>query len=87
MSIEIISPDEYTGSVISDLAARRGKVLTIEQLKGYKMLLGEIPLSETFGYATTIRSRTSGRGTYSIQFLRYDLIPEEERKRLFPHLG
>ncbi|MEO0099824.1 MAG: elongation factor G [candidate division WOR-3 bacterium] len=86
MSIEIICPDEYTGSVISDLASRRGKVLTIEQLKGYKMLLGEVPLSETFGYATAIRSLTSGRGTYSIQFLRYELIPEEERRRLFPYL-
>jgi len=87
MSIEIILPDEYVGQVISDLAARRGKVWNIEQLKGYKMLLGEVPLSETFGYATAIRSLTSGRGTYSLQFLRYELIPDEEKKRLFPHLS
>ncbi len=86
MSIEIICPDEYVGAVISDLSARRGRIINIEQLKGYKMLLGEVPLSKTFGYASAIRSLTSGWGTYSIQFLRYDLIPEEEKKRLFPQL-
>jgi elongation factor G len=75
-SIEIITPEEYLGDVIGDLNARRGKVNGIEDGKAVKIINGEVPLSELFGYATTLRSKTQGRATYSMQFSHYNEAPQ-----------
>ncbi len=75
-SIEIITPEEYLGDVIGDLNARRGKVTRIEDGKAVKIINGEVPLSELFGYATTLRSKTQGRATYSMQFSHYNEAPQ-----------
>ena len=56
MSIDIVSPEEYVGDVISDLNARRGRVLGFEETHEYKIIKGTVPLAETFGYATHLRS-------------------------------
>ncbi|MCS7249747.1 MAG: elongation factor G [candidate division WOR-3 bacterium] len=86
MSIEILTPEEYVGTIINDLVARRGKILKIEVIKEYRVLSGIVPLKETFGYATAIRSLSSGRATYSMHFSHYDILPEEEIKKIFPYL-
>jgi elongation factor G len=75
-SIEIITPEEYLGDVIGDLNARRGKVNGINDGKAVKIIDGEVPLSELFGYATTLRSKTQGRATYSMQFSHYEEAPK-----------
>ncbi|MEO0119626.1 MAG: elongation factor G, partial [candidate division WOR-3 bacterium] len=86
MNIEILTPEEYVGVIINDLIARRGKVLNIEVIKEYRVLSGIVPLKETFGYATAIRSLSSGRATYSMHFSHYEILPEEEIKKIFPYL-
>jgi elongation factor G len=87
MNIEIISPDEYVGSVISDFQARRGKILKMESVKNHKIIFGLIPLQETFGYATVIRSLSQGRASYSMQFDHYEKIPPELISKYFPYLA
>jgi elongation factor G len=76
-SIEIITPEDYLGDVIGDLNARRGKVNSIDDKGNVKLINGEVPLSETFGYATTLRSKTQGRATYSMQFSHYSDTPKQ----------
>ncbi len=75
-SIEITTPEEYMGDVIGDLNSRRGKVTSLEDGKSIKIIKGEVPLSETFGYATTLRSKTQGRANHSMQFSRYLEAPQ-----------
>jgi elongation factor G len=87
MNIEILTPEEYVGIIINDLIARRGKILKIELIKDYRLLFGTVPLKETFGYATVIRSLSSGRATYSMHFSHYEKLPEEEIKKIFPYLS
>jgi elongation factor G len=75
MSIEIVVPDEYMSSVIGDLNSRRGRVLSMDERAGNRVIRGEVPLAETFGYATTLRSMSQGRATYSMEPLRYEAVP------------
>lgn len=86
MDIEIVAPDMYVGSVIADLVSRRGRVINMETVKGHKIIHGLVPLAETFGYATTLRSLTQGRVSHSMQFAKYEKIPEELKSKLFPYL-
>jgi len=78
MKVEIICPDEFIGEVIGDLNTRLGKIENIAVRKTVKIITGLVPLSQMFGYSTALRSATQGRGTYSMQFSRYDLV---ERKK------
>ncbi|MEW5722591.1 MAG: elongation factor G [Thermodesulfobacteriota bacterium] len=78
MSVELITPDEFTGEVIGDLHSRQGKIENITARKAVKIVDATVPLSHMFGYSTAIRSVTQGRGTFSMQFSHYDLV---ERKR------
>ncbi|KKM12675.1 elongation factor G [Clostridiales bacterium PH28_bin88] len=75
MKVEVVVPDEYMGDVIGDLNARRGRVEGMEPRSGAQVIRAHVPLAEMFGYATDLRSRTQGRGTYVMQFSHYDEVP------------
>jgi elongation factor G len=76
MAVEVTTPEEYMGDVIGDLSARRGKVEGMEQRGNSHIVRAQVPLSDMFGYATDLRSRTQGRATYSMQFHAYTEVPE-----------
>jgi elongation factor G len=71
MSVEIVTPDDYMGTVNGDLNRRRGILQGTEDSPGGTIIRAEVPLSEMFGYATDLRSATQGRATYSMEFSRY----------------
>jgi len=75
MSLEVITPEDYVGSIVGDICSRRGKVLGIERKGPQQIISAETPLSEMFGYATTLRSLSSGRATYSMHFEKYIEVP------------
>ncbi|HHT63492.1 MAG: elongation factor G [Bacillota bacterium] len=74
--LEVTVPDEYLGEVIGDLNSRRGRVEGMEPRNGVQVIRGYVPLSEMFGYATDLRSKTQGRGVYVMQFARYEEVPK-----------
>ena len=75
MQIEVVVPDEYMGDVLGDITARRGRVTGMGMHAGLHTIDGLVPLSEMFGYATDLRSKTQGRGTYTMQFAHYEEVP------------
>lgn len=75
MKVEVIVPEEYMGDVIGDLNSRRGRIEGMELRNGAQVIRGYVPLSEMFGYATDLRSKTQGRGTYTMQFDHYEQVP------------
>ena len=75
MKIEVVVPDEYMGDVMGDITARRGRVTGMDMHAGLHSINGLVPLSEMFGYATDLRSKTQGRGTYTMQFAHYEEVP------------
>ena len=77
MSLEVIVPEEYMGEVIGDLNSRRGKILGMRMRAGAQVITADVPLKEMFGYATDLRSKTQGRGTFSMQFSRYEMVPKQ----------
>jgi elongation factor G len=76
MNIEVVTPEEYMGDVIGDLNARRAKIQSVERRGNTQVIRAEAPLSEMFGYATDLRSKTQGRAVYTMQFSRYDDVPK-----------
>lgn len=76
MKVEVVVNDEYMGDVIGDMNSRRGRIETMEPRNGMQIIHTMVPLSEMFGYATDLRSRTQGRGTYSMHFSHYDEVPQ-----------
>jgi elongation factor G len=76
MRVEVVVPEEYMGDVIGDLNSRRGKIQAMEARGGTQIIRSRVPLSEMFGYATDLRSRTQGRATYSMHFERYEQAPQ-----------
>jgi len=82
MEVEIISPNEYLGEVVDDVKVRRGEIKAIEGRNSAQILRAEIPLAETFGYATRLRSLTQGRAVYSLKFARYEPVPEERKEEV-----
>jgi elongation factor G len=76
MQVEVVTPEDYMGDVIGDLSSRRGKVEGMEQRGNAQVVRAQVPLSEMFGYATDLRSRTQGRATYTMQFDSYQQVPE-----------
>jgi elongation factor G len=75
MTVEIVAPEEYIGDVVGDITRRRGVVQGVSELSSGKIIECEVPLSEMFGYATSLRSATQGRATYSMQFEKYSEVP------------
>ena len=82
MSIEITSPEEYLGDVVGDICSRRGKVLGMEVKGNVQVVEAEAPLSEMFGYATSLRSMTQGRANYTMHFERYAELPFELQQKI-----
>ena len=72
MNVEVISPDEHVGEIMSDLRTRRGKITGIDHRADAQVISAEVPLSEMFGYATKVRSLSQGRAVYSMEFSHYD---------------
>ncbi len=77
MKVEVLVPQEYMGDVIGNLNGRRGKIQGIKVRAGSQAIEAGVPLSEMFGYATDLRSRTQGRATYSMEFDRYEPVPKQ----------
>jgi len=75
MAVEIVVPEEYMGDVIADINARRGRIEGLELRGGSQIIRTKVPLAEMFGYATDIRSRTQGRGVYTMHFAQYEEAP------------
>jgi elongation factor G len=76
MAVEVVTPEDYMGDVIGDLSSRRGRVEGMEQRGNSHVVRALVPLSDMFGYATDLRSRTQGRATYTMQFNSYQQVPE-----------
>jgi elongation factor G len=75
MKVEVITPEEYSGDVIGDLNRRRGQILGMDEGPSGKAITAEVPLSEMFGYATTVRSMSQGRATFTMEFGKYTEVP------------
>src|SRR5688572_17108091 len=75
MKLEVVTPEEYFGDVLGDINSRRGHVLGMDQRGNTRVLTAMVPLAETFGYATDMRSNTQGRATYSMEFDHYAQVP------------
>lgn len=85
MSLEITAPEQYMGEVIGDLTARRGRISGTQLIKGAQLIKANVPLSEMFGYATELRSRTQGRGVHSMQFSHYEEVPKNIYHKIVTH--
>ncbi|CAG35850.1 elongation factor G [Desulfotalea psychrophila] len=82
MSLEVITPDEYLGDAIGDLNKKRAKVVGVEVEGDLQKLLAHVPLSEMFGYSTSLRSATQGRANFTMQFLAYDVVPANKAETI-----
>jgi len=75
MAVEVTVPEEYMGDVMGDISSRRGKVEGMEAAHGAQIIRAQVPLSEMFGYATDLRSKSQGRGNYVMQFSHFEKVP------------
>ena len=82
MKVEVTMPEEYMGDIIGDLNSRRGRIEGMEDIGGGKMVKAYVPLSEMFGYSTDLRSRTQGRGNYSMFFEKYEPVPKSIQEKV-----
>ena len=82
MKVEVTTPEDYMGDVIGDLNSRRGRIEGMDDIGGGKIIRGFVPLSEMFGYSTDLRSRTQGRGNYSMFFDRYEPVPKSVSEKV-----
>ena len=82
MKVEVTMPEEYMGDVIGDINSRRGRIEGMEDVGGGRIVHGFVPLSEMFGYSTDLRSRTQGRGNYSMFFDHYEKVPKNVQEKI-----
>ena len=82
MKVEVTMPEEYMGDVIGDINSRRGRIEGMDDLGGGKIVRAFVPLAEMFGYSTDLRSRTQGRGNYSMFFEKYEPVPKSVQEKL-----
>ena len=82
MKVEVTVPEEYMGDVIGDVNSRRGRMEGMEAVNGAQVIRAFVPLSEMFGYATSLRSRTQGRGVYSMEFDHYEEVPKSIQEKI-----
>ena len=82
MKVEVTTPEDYMGDVIGDINSRRGRIEGMEDIGGGKRIRGFVPLAEMFGYATDLRSRTQGRGNYSMFFEKYEPVPKSVQEKV-----
>ena len=82
MKVEVTTPEDYMGDVIGDINSRRGRIEGMDDIGGGKMIRAFVPLSEMFGYSTDLRSRTQGRGNYSMFFEKYEPVPKSVQEKV-----
>ena len=82
MKVEVTMPEEYMGDVIGDINSRRGRIEGMDDIGGGKMVKAYVPLAEMFGYATDLRSKTQGRGNYSMFFEKYEQVPKNVQEKV-----
>ena len=87
MRVEITVPEEYMGDVIGDVSSRRGRIEGSEDVNGSKIIRAFVPLAEMFGYSTTLRSKTQGRGAYSMFFSTYEQVPKSVQEKVLANKG
>ena len=87
MKVEVVLPDDYFGDVMGNVTARRGNITGTDDRNGSKVINADIPLSEMFGYATDLRSRTQGRGNYTMQFDHYAQVPKSVADKIIGERG
>ena len=87
MRVEVTTPEEYMGDVIGDINSRRGRIEGMETINGTSQVKGYVPLSEMFGYATDLRSKTQGRGAYSMFFDKYEQAPKTVQEKIISNKG
>ncbi|MBC8646917.1 MAG: elongation factor G, partial [Thermoanaerobaculia bacterium] len=87
MEVEVVVPEDYYGAVVGDLSSRRGHVKNTEARAGAQVIQARVPLSEMFGYSTTLRSMTQGRGNYTMQFAVYDEVPKSVSEEIIAKVG
>ena len=82
MRVEVTTPEDYMGDVIGDINSRRGRIEGMENVNGSQLIRGYVPLAEMFGYATDLRSKTQGRGAYSMFFDHYEAAPKSVQEKI-----
>ena len=82
MKVEVVIPEDYLGDVLGNINSRRGRIEGTEIRGGAQAVHAMVPLSEMFGYATDLRSRTQGRGTYTMQFSHYEQVPKSIAEKI-----
>ena len=87
MKVEIVTPEDYLGDLMGDVSSRRGNITGTDDRNGAKIIDCEIPLSEMFGYATDLRSKTQGRGQYTMQFSHYNEVPRSVSEKIIGDRG
>ena len=87
MKVELTMPEEYMGDVIGDINSRRGRIEGMDDLGGGKIVRGYVPLAEMFGYSTDLRSKTQGRGNYSMFFEKYEQVPKNIQEKIISEKG
>ena len=87
MKVEVTMPEEYMGDVIGDINSRRGRIEGMEDIGGGKMVKAFVPLAEMFGYSTDLRSKTQGRGNYSMFFEKYEQVPKNVQEKVLAAKG
>ena len=75
MKVEVVTPEDYYGDIIGDLNRRRGQIMGMEESTSGKVITAEVPLAEMFGYATSVRSMSQGRATFTMEFAKYIEVP------------
>jgi elongation factor G len=82
MSVEVVAPDEYLGTVLGTISGRRGNIKTTEDRNGIQVVDADVPLGEMFGYATELRGSTQGRGNFTMQFSHYAEVPKSVSEKI-----
>jgi len=87
MDLEIVTPNEYTGDVISDINQKRGHIKSMGTKQNKEVIHAEVPLAELFGYSTDLRSRSQGRANFSMEFSKYQIVPKDLAKKVLEAKG
>jgi len=87
MSIEITTPEEYMGNVTGDICSRRGKIMSMEAKPSQQVMVAEAPLAEMFGYASALRTISSGRASYSMHFEKYAKAPSSLTEKVLEEVA
>ncbi|MDZ7371346.1 MAG: elongation factor G [candidate division KSB1 bacterium] len=87
MQLEVITPEDYTGAILSDLAGRRAKIENYSSRGGRQVISAKVPLAEMFGYATALRNMSQGRAIFTMQFSNYEVIAADVAKKLLEKMG